>query len=245
MNAGRWLTVATITIAFIIIPFLLFGESLELYSSRLLAGDQKTWLIATATVALLASDVFLPIPSSLVSTSAGALLGFPLGLLASTLGMTLGCILGYGFGWRLGTPLLRRFARESEIGAMERSFAVYGVWAVALFRPVPVLAEASVLFAGVMRIRLAVFAITSTLMNVVISALYCATGTLAVGTGSFIPAFAVLSIVAGLAFLFGRGLIASVQIRRRTEAAPVPAASPVAGGSGGGYPQTGERDSGE
>lgn len=239
MIAVRWLAIALTALAAIIIPFVLFGDNIEAWAAQVLSPEQNNWLIATIVVALLASDVFLPVPSSLVSTSAGALLGLPLGLAASTLGMSLGCALGYGFGRHLGRPLLRRFVGESEIRAVERQFAVYGAWAVALFRPVPVLAEASVLFAGAVRTRPLSFALATTGMNVAVSAVYCATGAFASSTGSWIAAFVVLLTVSTIAFTGGRRLISSGRSGSVTQTAPVPERSRVVGPGGGGRQQTG------
>src|SRR4051794_8136916 len=95
--ALRWLLVGFSMIALVVVPFLLFEDSV-LKLTGLLMNTQHRWALASLVVGLLAADVFLPIPSSLVATGAGALLGYTLGFSAIWIGLTLGCVLGYWFG---------------------------------------------------------------------------------------------------------------------------------------------------
>jgi hypothetical protein len=57
-------------------------------------------------------------------------------------------------------------------------------------RPVPVLAEAAALFAGVSAVPLPLYVTVTTLANTGISAVYCAAGAYALDSGSFLLAFA-------------------------------------------------------
>ena len=57
-------------------------------------------------------------------------------------------------------------------------------------RPIPVLAEASVLGAGLSRLPFRRFALLTTLANLGIAAVYSAAGAFAAGTGSLLLAFA-------------------------------------------------------
>jgi 3-dehydroquinate synthase len=56
-------------------------------------------------------------------------------------------------------------------------------------RPVPVLAEASALFAGLSAVPLPLYVVVTTLANAGISAVYCAAGANALSGGSFLLAF--------------------------------------------------------
>ena len=71
-------------------------------------------LLAVLVAGLLASDVLLPVPSSLVSSFAGHMLGFTIGLLAVWSGMMLGCLVGYWIGASGGAP---SSARSWETGS--------------------------------------------------------------------------------------------------------------------------------
>ena len=167
----RWILLFALTLVAILIPFLLWGEAIEAWTTAFLRSGAGRWTVAAVVAGLLASDLALPVPSSLVSTAAGALLGFGAGTLASWVGMCLGCTLGY---W-LGT------AGRSDLERVVAARDKYGDWILVLFRPVPVLAEASVLFAGLSRVPWRRFAVLTFTANLAVSAAYAYAGAYAVG----------------------------------------------------------------
>ena len=59
---------------------------------------------------------------------------------------------------------------------VERASARFGAWTIVLFRAVPVMAEASVLFAGFTRMPLALFGALSAGTNLVVAAAYAWVG---------------------------------------------------------------------
>ena len=71
--------------------------------------------------AVLASDVFLPVPSGPLSTLAGSQLGFLLGTAASTLGMTLGGMVAFGLARLWGWPLAERLASVEHLHSMSQA----------------------------------------------------------------------------------------------------------------------------
>jgi uncharacterized membrane protein YdjX (TVP38/TMEM64 family) len=185
-----WVVLGVIVLAVILIPFFLFEGDMNRWVARLTRPDLGAGTIAAAVIGLLGLDVLLPIPSSIVSTMAGAALGLLPGLAASTAGMTLGSLLGYALGRRFGLPLTRRLVRERELEHVSKRFRQGAAWALAVMRPIPVLAEASALFAGVSAVPLPLYAAVTMLANTGISAVYCAAGANAVEAGSFLLAFA-------------------------------------------------------
>ena len=139
------------------------------WSLRWVSGEaQLSWIFA-AVVALLAADVVLPVPSSLVSTAAGAALGFTVGTVASILGMTLCSQLGYTLGRRLGVPIVSRIVSSDALAIASQRLANRAISALVIMRPVPVLAEASVVMAGVLGVNPARFFLTTLLANIGIS----------------------------------------------------------------------------
>jgi uncharacterized membrane protein YdjX (TVP38/TMEM64 family) len=186
----RWSVLALGLALLIILPFLIFGSELESFSRGLLTSQRARPFLAAAVVLLLALDVLLPVPSSLVGTAAGALLGFTTGAAASALGMTAGCLLGYWLGRRGGRPLVRRMAGADGLKAVSRYYQQRGAWTIVLTRAVPVLAEAAVLVAGVARLELKRFLVFAIASNLGVAAAYAAVGALAVDANSFLIAFA-------------------------------------------------------
>ncbi len=170
----RLALLALALLAAAIVPFVLFGARLEAWTTHALAaGRAAGGMGAVLCALLLASDVLLPVPSSLVSIACGTAFGFWPGVLVSTLGMTLGSCLGYALGRGAGASGLARWASAADRGRVERLHARFGPWIVALLRPVPVLAEASTVVAGFGRWPWVPFLVLSAAANLVISLFYC------------------------------------------------------------------------
>jgi uncharacterized membrane protein YdjX (TVP38/TMEM64 family) len=199
-----WILLSTLLLIVILTPFFLFEETMNAWVERLTGPHAQLGMVTIAVVSLLALDVVLPVPSSVVSTAAGAALGFLPGLLASTAGMTLGSILGYACGRKWGLPLTRRMVRQRDLEHVSNRFQKGAGWALAVMRPVPVLAEASSLFAGVAGVPIPQYLLITTLANIGISALYCAAGAKALHSSSFLLAFAASIGLPGLAMAISR-----------------------------------------
>lgn len=133
-----------------IVPFLLFQDRVEPAVESWLHATRDPATIALAVVSLLTVDLLLPIPSSLISTYAGAQLGILPAALASWLGMTLGAAIGFFFARQFGIVAAQRFASQSDLELSRDLATRYGPAILVLARALPVLAEASVLALGVM-----------------------------------------------------------------------------------------------
>ena len=107
---------------------------------------------AALGVSLLVADAVLPVPSSLVMISLGALYGPGAGALLSLAGRFGMAVAGLALG-RAGARVLVKL-----IGAERRAYAEslverFGALAIILSRPVPILAETVVLAAGAAKLR--------------------------------------------------------------------------------------------
>ena len=159
-----------------VVPFLLFGPSLEEQIKGWLDASMPAAAVAATVVGLLAVDVFLPVPSSFVSTFAGGVLGFPAATAASWLGMTAGAALAFALARVFGRPLAMWLSGSEDLGRVDRLSRRYGPLVLVLSRPVPVLAEASVLLLGTTRLRWRWFLLPVMLANLGIAAVYSALG---------------------------------------------------------------------
>jgi uncharacterized membrane protein YdjX (TVP38/TMEM64 family) len=195
----RWLILAALLAALIVVPFLFFERGMNAWVEQFFRLEHHTAAIGAAVVSLLALDVLLPVPSSIVSTAAGAMLGLVPGVLASTAGMTLGCTLGYACGRKWGSALVRRVVGEREAEQVSAQFRKGAIWALAIMRPVPVLAEASALIAGVSGVPFPMYLAVTTFANAGISIIYCTAG-----ASAFLPAFAASIVLPGLAMAVSR-----------------------------------------
>lgn len=217
----RWVAVVVVVMALILVPFALWGTRLEAWSlatfHRLPTGG---WAARLFIIALLTGDIFLPIPSSAVSTLAGLTLGFWDGMLTSTAGMSLGCALGYATGRTLGRPAARRLIGETQLRRLEEGTQRWGDWILVMSRAVPVLAEASTLFAGMSGTAASRYMLITLGANIGISAVYAAVGAFASTTSSFLLVFA------GAVFIPVIALMAQRASMRRRVADPAVSDAP-------------------
>ena len=110
----RWSVVLAGLLALILVPFLLFESQLTAWTTQALDGRSPA-VLAAIIAGGLASDLLLPVPSSVLSTMAGHELGFVPGTLTSWLGMTIGCLLGYSLGRWGGQPLILRLVGHAQL----------------------------------------------------------------------------------------------------------------------------------
>jgi uncharacterized membrane protein YdjX (TVP38/TMEM64 family) len=137
-----------VVLAIPIVPFLLFGDQVEAWLTAWREHPPAAPLVAAGVVLLLATDVFLPIPSSLVSTLAGSQLGAVGGAAASWTGMSLGAIVGFAIARRFGPRLVAWMTRPDDLRRTATLIERFGPLLLVLGRGVPVLAEATVLLFG-------------------------------------------------------------------------------------------------
>ncbi|MCG8448888.1 MAG: VTT domain-containing protein [Pirellulales bacterium] len=170
----------------LVLPLLLlafWGEAFQSLSQRWQADPPARLLLSAAIAAILASDVFLPVPSGPLSTLAGSQLGFWLGTATSTLGMTVGAVIAFGLARAWGRPLAERFSSPERLADMRQSCRHHGAWMLLLTRPLPVLAEACALLVGTLQMRWQTFLPTVLVSNLLIAATYAALGQEAVRYG--------------------------------------------------------------
>ncbi len=137
-----------VVLAVPIVPFVLFGERMESWLAAW-HDDPPAWpIVAAAVILLLATDVFLPIPSSLVSTLAGSQLGTWAGAAAAWIGMSLGAVIGFAVARQWGPRLVAWLTRPDDLRRTSALIDRSGPLLLVLGRGVPVLAEATVLLFG-------------------------------------------------------------------------------------------------
>ena len=191
-------------LAAIVVPFFLYEEPISRWTQEFVEREDSRWVVGGVLGGLLATDLLLPIPSSLISTAAGYLLGLWAGSAVTWTGMTAACLIGYLLGATAGREVTRRFVGEEELQRASRAHGRFGDWVIVIFRAVPVLAEASVLFAGVARMPFGRFVLLTTLANLGIALTYSAVGAYALEVESFLPAFGAAIALPGVAMLIAR-----------------------------------------
>lgn len=137
-----------VVLAIPIVPFLLFGERVEPWLAAWRDDPPTRPVVAAAVVLLLATDVFLPIPSSVVSTLAGSQLGTWGGTVATWLGMSLGAVIGFAVARQFGPRMVGWLTRPDDLRRTATLVDRFGPLLLVFGRGVPVLAEATVLLFG-------------------------------------------------------------------------------------------------
>ena len=193
----RWALVWILIGVVVLVPFVLFEQQFDRIAASAAETGRASWGAGLVIAALLSLDVFLPVPSSVVSTAAGVLFGLVRGTLLVWAAMTASCLIGYGIGARASAAAARFVGRDS----LERAAALtrrHGGWALVLCRPVPLLAEASVVFAGLVDAPFTRFLGIVTAANLGIALAYAAFGAYSMRVGSFVAAFVGAIIIPGI-----------------------------------------------
>jgi len=167
-----------IALAVPIIPFAIIGEMPG--EKWLSSTDQNALLFALTGGAILATDIVLPLPSSIIGTLIGARLGFVPGFFTILIGLTIGHSLGYALA-RFSLSRMRPDLPE-----------IPTLLVVFLSRPVPVLAEATALAAGATAMPFAHFLGVCAAGNAIYAGVLAANGAMLlpdalIGPGLFIP----------------------------------------------------------
>ena len=186
----KWILLTAAIVILLLIPFILFGNSLENWTNHFFQSA-PTKLIAGMVIGFLLSiDIVAPIPSSIVSTAGGYFLGFMEGTIISLVGMTVSCLIGYWVGAKFGRAAVERLVDQKEISRLESLQKKYGDWILIISRSVPLLAETSVLLAGIGHMRLSRFILMVAVSNLGISVVSAAVGAYSAHINSFLFAFA-------------------------------------------------------
>ena len=151
----------------------MLGANLEEYVSHL--NDQPDWLIALIGATLLLSDVFLPVPSSVVMLALGAHLGVVWGTIAGSLGGLCATLIAFGIG-RINKRRVDRWVGEEETMRSHRMLERWGPVAMILSRPLPILAESTAFVAGTTTMRWGTAVWSTAVAIVPVSLLYSCTG---------------------------------------------------------------------
>jgi uncharacterized membrane protein YdjX (TVP38/TMEM64 family) len=110
--------------------------------------EHERWAWALA-IALIWSDLVLPVPQTVVIAALGILYGPLIAALVGSFALVSGGLLGYALMRTSARRFARRFVPPRSLQRMEQMFDRGGAWAIVLTRALPYsLAEAMVLLAG-------------------------------------------------------------------------------------------------
>ncbi|WP_438301964.1 3-dehydroquinate synthase [Pseudomonas sp. NMS19W] len=211
-SAGHfWLSLFCFAVL-VIASFLLFEQQIQDFLNHLdlyLPSSPTQQLnLALLLIALLALDVVLPVPSSVVALLAVAMLGSVGGYLVIFIGLCLGA----GLGYALGAGYFRMLSSRLGLHQRKPGQMAYrlGTLSLICLRGVPVLAETSVVAAGMQRYPLRAFLLVTTLANAGLALAYSAIGTFLVEENALLVTILASMVLPGL-FIAGYSLFKALR----------------------------------
>jgi len=166
------------------------------------------WSGAAAVVGLLAIDIFIPVPSSIVMVLSGAAFGVWWGALLAFTGSVGGEWLGFELARRYGTGLSSRFVGDAaEVQRLNEILRQHGAAAVVVTRALPVVMETMSIVAGVSTMPRRTFLVASALGTAPIVVVYAYAGAVSRETGSLVPAVVILVAVAAAGWVWYRAKV--------------------------------------
>lgn len=196
-----------LTLLLMVILLVLFGI-VEALHIDILTNPEK-WLdeagapAAALGVALLLFDVFIPVPSSVIMIANGALFGVVIGALLSLVGSTGAALTGYWTG-RKGEAVVAKFVPADERERAVELLNRWGIFALIVSRPVPILAETLAIVAGVAGIGWRKTLLAALIGGVPAALLYAIAGATVRGAGKGIYVFLLVLLLSGAVWLIGR-----------------------------------------
>lgn len=171
-----WILIIGLVLLVPVIPFLILGDQFETGLLDFIKKPMSSGRLIGVSFFLLASDIFLPVPSSMVITYSGGVLGTLTATLTGWMGLNAGAFLGYFLSRLLGRPFAEKMAGKAEIEELERLTLKYGPMTILWTRALPILAEAAVLFVGATSLPFRNFWKPIIAANLVVAFCYAAAG---------------------------------------------------------------------
>jgi len=179
------------------------GLSLEPWARSWMAGAGPAG--AAAVIGLLAADVFIPVPSSVIMILSGAAFGVWWGSVLALVGSIAGEWLGFEIARRYGAAWAAKFVGDDrEVARLNAMLARHGAAAVAVTRPLPVVMETMSLIAGVSTMKRRTFLMASVVGTAPIVVVYAYAGAMSREIGSLVPAIVMLIAIGGAGLVWYR-----------------------------------------
>ena len=208
----RTIALIAIVAAFVIGSKLLLENLLGIS----LEPSARSWMAhagpsgAAAVIGLLAVDIFIPVPSSIVMVLSGAAFGVVWGSVLAFIGSIGGEWLGFELARKYGTALSTRFIGDAaERQRLNRILTTHGAAAVAVTRALPVVMETMSVVAGLSTMKRSTFLIASTIGTVPIVVVYAYAGAVSREMDSVVPAIVIIIAVAAAGWVWYRARLES------------------------------------
>lgn len=187
-----------IVVLIIILLFLGLPGLEKTFSDLITSSAQQTKkYFVGISFSLLALDVFLPIPSSIVMFFNGSVLGVLIGGLLSLISCLVSSVIGYFFGKAFYKKLNKNYTEE-ELNKSVHIVNNYGFVGLILTRGIPILSEAIAILCGNMAYSFRHFFMASFIGYVPVCFMYSFIGSHSMGQDGFLWAFGINVFIAAI-----------------------------------------------
>jgi uncharacterized membrane protein YdjX (TVP38/TMEM64 family) len=199
-----WIFTAALLLAMLLLFFAVQALQLPfLAEDTSFLLSQEKWVAGLAGIGLLVADVVAPVPSSVVMLANGMLFGPVWGSALSMAGGLGAAVVGYSIGIR-GERAGKRWLGDKSLARANSFFLNYGMMAVIVSRPIPILAEAVSIIAGISRMPARKFLLAAILGLLPTAVVYALAGAYALNLKSGLYAFLAVIAIAGMVWALGR-----------------------------------------
>lgn len=171
-----------ILIAISALPYIFFDGDFTRIVEQAMTEESSRIAAASIGIVLLVADLLLVIPSGLIIALMAALLGGVIGAIVGAIGLSLACALGFWIGRSIKGDFSDNPAEQRQFTYAKDLIRRNGVIILSACRPIPVLAELSVIAAGALGLPMRSVMMATVLANVGLASVYAGLGSMA-GTG--------------------------------------------------------------
>ncbi len=186
----------------IIITFLLFNNLENYFSDLLQRASAHRGTFAAVSFWVLASDIVLPVPSSIVMYMNGYILGAMNGSAISLLSLMVSSVAGYYIG-KFTSMGLKSKADDKAANILSR----YGMAAILISRGIPILSESVCVLCGYNKMPFRQYLILNLVGYIPLCLLYAFCGSLGYDQNTFLLSFACSLVLSALFWFAGKYFI--------------------------------------
>ncbi len=191
-----------IIVSVIVVSFLLFDDMESFFTNMLQQAGENVKTYTAVSFVVLASDILLPVPSSIILFTNGYVLGTVYGSLLSLLALMSGSVIGYYLG-KFTSLGLKSKGDEKADNIVSR----YGALSILITRGIPVLAETVCIICGFNKMLFKKYFVYNVVGYVPLCLLYAFCGNIGYDKNIFLISFGCSILISALFWFFGRKFI--------------------------------------
>lgn len=192
-----------VSIAIVLITFGIFHTFEDSFSNTLHLLEDNPIMFGIVSFLILASDIVLPVPSSIILYLNGYFIGIIAGTAVSLSGLMVGCVIGY----YIGSISSNIFKSESNQKA-NQILSKFGPSAIFLTRGIPILSESVCFVCGYNKTKLKQYLIFNFLGYLPVCLLHAIFGKMGyVGTNTFLLSFTCSIALSVVFWFFGKKIL--------------------------------------